>query len=86
MVDRRTLLLGGGALTALGLAGIARLLAQEDTVPGRVVDTSSGGIRGLTRADRMARHSSLSMTSPLGSSVNVRPSLVTGLRLFSAHA
>ena len=51
VVDRRTLLLGGGALTAAALARIAPLLAQEDTVPGRVVDTSSGGVRGLTQRD-----------------------------------
>ena len=50
-MDRRTLLLGGGALTAAALARIAPLLAQEDTVPGHVVDTSSGGVRGLTQRD-----------------------------------
>ena len=50
-MDRRTLLLGGGALTAAALTRIAPLLAQEHTVPGRVVDTSSGEVRGLTQRD-----------------------------------
>ena len=50
-MDRRTLLLGGSALTAAALARVAPLLAQENTVPGRVVDTSSGKLRGLTQRD-----------------------------------
>jgi para-nitrobenzyl esterase len=48
-MDRRTLLRGGGLLTAAALARIAPLLAQ-DTAPGPIVETSSGKVRGLTQS------------------------------------
>jgi para-nitrobenzyl esterase len=48
-MQRRTFLLGSGALTAAGFARIAPLLAQEPAAPGPVVATASGRIRGVTR-------------------------------------
>ena len=51
MVNRRRLLLGGSALTAAALARIPPLLAQEDALPGTIVATSSGRVRGLTQRD-----------------------------------
>ena len=50
-MNRRRLLLGGSALTAAALARIPPLLAQEDALPGTIVATSSGRVRGLTQRD-----------------------------------
>jgi para-nitrobenzyl esterase len=47
LLSRRAWLLASGALTAAALTRLAPLLGQEDAVPGRVVDTSSGKLRGL---------------------------------------
>ena len=48
-MNRRTWLLGSGALTAAALARGAPLLGQADAVLGRVVETASGKLRGLTQ-------------------------------------
>ena len=52
LVDRRTLLLGGGALTCRR-ARAHRTAARPGgrSCPGHVVDTTSGGVRGLTQRD-----------------------------------
>jgi nitrate/nitrite transporter NarK len=68
---------------------IGTLLAAE-YVPTRIRTTvlaTRFPVRAhATERPGAARHFCLSMTFPLGSSVSVRPSGVTGLRLFSAHA
>lgn len=50
LLNRRTWLLGSGALTAAALARATSLLGQENAALGRVVDTTSGKVRGLMQS------------------------------------